>query len=764
GATHTIAQLALVNEQLQDSIVGGPLRTVTSMLVDPQNDRDIRAAAEDVVRNLGFLGGLKDFELCGYDFEILRDWYVMKRALKPQDMAQQILCDWVHNLFNDDSRSLSVFQLRHQSSESLLSANELAFEAESILHSSHMVPPPERQVTALNNASGGRLQPLSIPQLHRNFTESILRYLPLCIKSPFESRARSEDDDSNDTTHAHFMNRSLTPALNPGLDETYDWLDRPPMGIVKLLDIFYTSKLHQLLLMDLTSLGVAISPALGAPGSPGAPVPGDEASDYDVVYVLPRPHPVSAITLPTRTYQSFVRVGRVVERMVEYSDPAKMWALIFRDSGYMGDFHTSLLSTLRKCPQICSLSFASAQRVEEDALLGHLVGQIPPSVRFLSFKSTLSRESIQALCILLRTHNAAFGDPDQDPRPLRVYRGASASLGEGFDDQAEVKGAPKGLVGLALTHLTFDSTEISYLVDLLQRATRVTRHASFRQQLKERHSVSSGMAEANSPSEGRTRGRSRSDGTPLSVPGTPPTPPAALLGGLRFLDLSHNALSDGNAARVLAAALVGPLEGLELAGNAIFRGVKFAETMETMQGEGDKRRLRYLGLSRNALSSKTVAAFLARLAHTSLTALDLSENEIDHTPASNEMLRAFVRSNTCLRSLDLCHNRLNAESFKHVHLGLLENESLLLLPMAGNQDVISSRTVSLIQIKLRENRQVYKAQTGEDESGAFQKMETESDPGSESDGSVALVKEELEGLEALEELEELGPNQGDLEG
>jgi hypothetical protein len=27
---------------------------------------------------------VKDFELCGFDFEILRDWYTMKRSLKPQ--------------------------------------------------------------------------------------------------------------------------------------------------------------------------------------------------------------------------------------------------------------------------------------------------------------------------------------------------------------------------------------------------------------------------------------------------------------------------------------------------------------------------------------------------------------------------------------------------------------------------------------------------------------------------------------------------------
>ena len=36
-------------------------------------------------------GGLKDFELCGYDFEILKVWYRMKRSLRQQDLAKLIL-------------------------------------------------------------------------------------------------------------------------------------------------------------------------------------------------------------------------------------------------------------------------------------------------------------------------------------------------------------------------------------------------------------------------------------------------------------------------------------------------------------------------------------------------------------------------------------------------------------------------------------------------------------------------------------------------
>jgi hypothetical protein len=221
-------------------------------------------------------------------------------------------------------------------------------------------------------------------------------------------------------------------------------------GALHFLELFYSSKLHQLLLMDLTSLGVLVS---SSPPSPTAAADDDNCSSLllrpplDITesyyYVLPSPHAVSAVILPSRTYQSFARVGRVIEKMVQTQQQQHpfnsdcsigstqtamiQWSLVFRDSNYMGDFHTSLLSTLRRCPQISSLSFTSSKVVEEDALLGHLVGQLPPSIRFLSFKSTLSRESVQALCILLRQQNAAFLDRDSGCVSTHHHQSSSSS-------------------------------------------------------------------------------------------------------------------------------------------------------------------------------------------------------------------------------------------------------------------------------------------------------------------------------------------------
>ena len=129
-----------------------------------------------------------------------------------------------------------------------------------------------------------------------------------------------------------------------------------------------------------------------------------------------------------------------------------------------------------------------------------------------------------------------------------------------------------------------------------------------------------------------------------------------------------------------------------------------------------KHRLRHLGLSSNGLNSKTVEALLKPLkTNMSLTSLDLSYNELDHSKESNMMLRDFVRFNSGLRYLDLCCNKLNEKTYGELHLGLLENHTMLLLPLAGNPSVDLSRTIDLIQVKLRKNRLAYKVNTQEND-------------------------------------------------
>ena len=189
-----------------------------------------------MLKNLGFLSGIKDFELCGYDVEILKDWYTMVRSQGPQDAALLLLRDWVYSLF-DDSNTRNEYLLHRQSSESIQHANEIVHELSKILNlniHARMVRVNSHSrdsfdtTTELNNflnTTGlvpnastnnatptpvARLPPLSVPTLHRNFTESIMRLLPFCIKSPFHdsaphttpSRLSAHENDGYDTSPA----------------------------------------------------------------------------------------------------------------------------------------------------------------------------------------------------------------------------------------------------------------------------------------------------------------------------------------------------------------------------------------------------------------------------------------------------------------------------------------------------------------------------------------------------------------------------------
>jgi Leucine-rich repeat (LRR) protein len=75
------------------------------------------------------------------------------------------------------------------------------------------------------------------------------------------------------------------------------------------------------------------------------------------------------------------------------------------------------------------------------------------------------------------------------------------------------------------------------------------------------------------------------------------------------------------------------------------------------------------------MSSRVFCGLLESLqGNVTLTSLDLSHNELQHSLHTKEALRSFLKSNTGLRSLDLSYNRFTNETLKSIHLGLLEND------------------------------------------------------------------------------------------
>ena len=110
-------------------------------------------------------------------------------------------------------------------------------------------------------------------------------------------------------------------------------------------------------------------------------------------------------------------------------------------------------------------------------------------------------------------------------------------------------------------------------------------------------------------------------------------------------------------------------------------------------------KLKHLGLGHNSMTGRAFCSLLDCLhRNTALTSIDLSHNELQHTSQVRESLRQFLRMNRGLRNFDLSHNRLTADSVKGIHLGLLENDVLLLLPLVGNGAAERASEFSLVQV------------------------------------------------------------------
>ena len=250
----------------------------------------------------------------------------------------------------------------------------------------------------------------------------------------------------------------------------------------------------------------------------------------------------------------------------------------------------------------------------------------------------------------------------------------------------------QGLIGLAITHTAFTAKDIEKLMELLS----VYASAKYSKTMRK-------------PSGTSTFGPgSRHKGYDHHSNGLYSPKPK----GLRYLDLSHNKLTDIICADMLSASTMGPLEGLDLGSNNIKNGKEFVDVLSRLTNpESNVSFLRYLGLSNNNLPNKTVCQILESIQlSTNITSVDLSLNSITSTPLFEKTLESFLKYNESVRILDLGYNKLGVSTVEKIYLGLEENckGSLLMLPLVGNQDMGKSPNFSLVQKKLNENRKNYK--------------------------------------------------------
>jgi hypothetical protein len=881
-----------IDEHLRVGIVEGPLRVIIQILIDPSCEPELKYLAETVLVNIGFHNGQKDLEVVANDYELLSEWFYMRKSLRPQALSLDLLHHWVNTIFygldKAEKKTRQHFLLAElgrkvsdkdfdENSMSLHLANGLDVDLrdtidllglslmKSMIERIVRIRPSDRGVNSSVGGIGYSITPMnpngglhdallqqfshlfdawkmlrngipfelqsietahsivspefhiqpstmmpSLPTLSRSrtgyLTDRFLSFLSFCsgrsqaqqvmldeeYDEYYSKHTQQYSQDSNNSTTTYspvtrmIMSREedphtssstggggsgATPAPSSSHEsskstdevlESDDVVNHPPVKVQELLDLFFPSKLYQMYLTDMISLGQVLPMAVASSAEPTMITSVRQHSDiclgtpprvvvydrnFSQRYKVPEPKSYRALLLPSRTYYTFRREGRIIQRIFDdlaatnphsntatqdntvtsststsssssscdtsnlrthirqeaaymggYVDSANtLWTLCFRESTFRGEFMISLLSTLRRCPQIASLNFVS-KKPEQDSELGYFAGSLPGSIRFISFESCLSSQALEVMCVMLKTQNPAFTiySNDRDGY-VNDTESLNTSGHGGHDDNP-----PQGLLGLAIKNTTLTNADIKSIGELLDPLEEYLHLLAGKMSGggigndREGKSLSGG---SHLKSDDGTKHSSSSSSTHLL-----PSPPR--LNGLRYLDLSDNRLSDEQVSTIIYACIGGPLEGLELRGNYIYRGLYISSPLQEYL-TSPSCQLTHLGLSATGIINSTFRNILTFCQNSqTLTSLDLSSNSLSSSDQTRQKMREYLKKNRYLRTLNLSNNKFTLEIIRDLHLGLLENESLILLRMDRNLST-NPREMQLVRQKLKLNRDRY---------------------------------------------------------
>jgi hypothetical protein len=838
-----------IDEHLRVGIVEGPLRVIIRILIDPSCEPELKFLAESVLVNIGFHNGQKDLEVVANDYELLSEWFYMRKSLRPQALGLDLLHHWVNTIFygvnkaekktrqhfllaelgrevsekefDENSMSLHLANgidvdlrdtidllglslmksmiervIRHRSSErgvggtvggigysitamnpngglheALLQQFSHLFDAWKMLRNgiqidlqdidaAHSIVTPEFHI---EHSAMPSMPPLSRSKTGGYLTDKFMSFLSFCSGRTQAQQILMEEEyeeyylkqlakDAGRPVSGMVMSREEVPSAAPAPrtsesnfsdkstspdDEDLapdDLINHPPHRVQELLNLFFPSKLYQLYLTDMISLGQPLPTAVASSAEPtlitsvrqhsdaclGTPPRAVVYNDrnFSQRYKVPEPKSFRALLLPSRTYYTFRREGRIIQRIFDdlasnnpmpntpdnspspsalednllsqmkqeaaymggYVDSANtLWTLCFRESTFQGEFMISLLSTLRRCPQIASLNFVS-RRPEPDSELGYFAGSLPGNIRFISFEAALSSQALEVMCVMLKTQNPAFLlHPERDG-----FISDTDSM-NGQDDNNS-----QGLLGLAIKSTPLSNSDIKSVCELLDPSEDYVHLMMGRINEKDLKPSFTGAAPA----------PRKSDDPPSLIPPVPRT------NGLRYLDLSENRLSDEQVSTIIYACIGGPLEGLELHGNCIYRGLYLSTPLQAYLASPSCQ-LTHLGLGANALINSTFRNILSFCQNsTTLTSLDFSSNSLTSSENTRIKVREYLKKNRHLRTLNLSNNQFRMEIVRDLHLGLMENESLILLNMENNVST-NPREMQLVRQKLKLNRDRY---------------------------------------------------------